>query len=123
MPSKASHLSETKLDELRRKLVRRRDALVAAQRESQPGQRGIASDDQIEDGDVAERMIEQDEALRMARFDQALLTDVDRALAKMDAGTYGVSEESGAPIPVERLEAVPWARRTADEEDRGRGRA
>jgi len=102
--------------------ARKRDDLLAARLATQGDQRSVGAGE-IEDGDVAERMIEQDEALRMARFDQALLTDVDRALAKMDAGTYGVSEESGAPIPVERLEAVPWARRTADEEDRGRGRA
>jgi RNA polymerase-binding transcription factor DksA len=39
----------------------------------------------------------------------------------MEAGTYGASEDSGEAIPLERLEAVPWARRTARaEEKRGR---
>ena len=34
---------------------------------------------------------------------------VDRALAKMDAGTYGTCERCGRPIGAERLEALPWA--------------
>ena len=32
----------------------------------------------------------------------------------MDAGTYGICEVSGKPIPVERLEAIPWARVRAE---------
>jgi DnaK suppressor protein len=36
------------------------------------------------------------------------LHDVDRALAKMDAGTYGICERCGNPISPERLEAIPW---------------
>jgi RNA polymerase-binding transcription factor len=47
-----------------------------------------------------------------------LLAEIDRALAKIKAGTYGVSELSGLPIPVERLRVVPWARLTAEEEER-----
>jgi RNA polymerase-binding transcription factor DksA len=37
------------------------------------------------------------------------LHDVDRALAKMDAGTYGTCERCGSAITEERLEAIPWA--------------
>ena len=33
-------------------------------------------------------------------------------------GAYGLSIESGEPIPAERLEAIPWAERTAAEEER-----
>ena len=57
-------------------------------------------------------------ALRVGGFDTALLGEVERALKKLDDGSYGVSEDSGAPIPVERLDALPWARRTAEEEER-----
>lgn len=38
------------------------------------------------------------------------LRDVNDALAKMEAGTYGVCEKSGEMIPVERLMAYPAAR-------------
>lgn len=37
-------------------------------------------------------------------------TDVVEALEKMEQGTYGICEESGEPIPLERLKADPAAR-------------
>ena len=46
------------------------------------------------------------------------LSAVDRAEARLAAGTYGLSVESGEPIPDERLEAIPTAERTAEEEAR-----
>jgi DnaK suppressor protein len=56
-------------------------------------------------------------------FDEGLAADlreqlaaVERAEARLAAGTYGLSIESGTPIPDERLEAVPTAERTAEEE-------
>jgi DnaK suppressor protein len=44
------------------------------------------------------------------------LAAVERAEARLAAGIYGLSIESGKPIPDERLEAVPTAERTAEEE-------
>ena len=44
------------------------------------------------------------------------LVAVERAEQRLAAGTYGLSVESGARIPDERLEAVPTAELTADEE-------
>jgi DnaK suppressor protein len=56
-------------------------------------------------------------------FDEGLADDlrqelaaVERAEARLAAGTYGLSTESGQPIPDERLEAVPTAERTVEEE-------
>ena len=42
------------------------------------------------------------------------LAALERAEGRLEEGTYGVSIESGQPIPDERLEAIPWAERTAD---------
>ena len=60
-------------------------------------------------------------------FDQGLsedlreqLTAVKRAEERLAAGTYGLSIESGEPIPDERLEALPTAELTAEEERRRR---
>jgi DnaK suppressor protein len=44
------------------------------------------------------------------------LAAVERAEARITDGTYGRSIESGEPIPDERLEALPTAERTAEEE-------
>lgn len=38
------------------------------------------------------------------------LADIDNALVKIDAGTYGVCEQCGKPIGADRLEAMPVAR-------------
>jgi DnaK suppressor protein len=46
------------------------------------------------------------------------LAAVQRAEARLAAGTYGLSIESGQPIPDERLEALPAAERTVEEEAR-----
>jgi DnaK suppressor protein len=46
------------------------------------------------------------------------LAAVERAEARLVAGTYGLSIESGKPIPDERLEALPTAERTVEEEAR-----
>ena len=45
------------------------------------------------------------------------LAALERAEARLAAGTYGLSIESGRPIPDERLEAIPTAERTVDEEE------
>jgi DnaK suppressor protein len=48
------------------------------------------------------------------------LEAVDRAEERLRNGTFGVSVQSGAPIPDDRLEALPTAERTIEEEE-GRG--
>jgi RNA polymerase-binding protein DksA len=49
---------------------------------------------------------------------QKILERIERALTKMQEGTYGLSDHSGKPIPVERLEAVPYATLTVQEQER-----
>ena len=46
------------------------------------------------------------------------LAAVERAEKRLAEGKYGVSIESGEPIPDGRLEAIPWAVRTAEEQSR-----
>jgi DnaK suppressor protein len=72
--------------------------------------------DDTEPGDVGTDLYEDefDEGLRERL--QAQLAAVERAEKRLAAGTYGVSIESGDPIPDERLEAVPTAELTAEEE-------
>jgi RNA polymerase-binding transcription factor len=116
---RTTHLTDADHQRLRTKLSTKRDELIAAQSSSNASQRGL-HDRETEQGDIAEDQIEQAAALRLGHFDAALLEDVELALRKLDAGTYGVSEQSGEPIPLERLDALPWARRTAPEEERSR---
>jgi DnaK suppressor protein len=46
------------------------------------------------------------------------LAAIERAEQRLADGTYGLSVESGDPIPDARLEASPWAERTVEEQAR-----
>ena len=52
---------------------------------------------------------ERARTIAVVRALRSNLRDVDRALAKLDAGDYGTCERCGNPIASERLEAIPWA--------------
>jgi DnaK suppressor protein len=54
-----------------------------------------------------------DDAVAVALHDR--LAALDRALQRLDDGTYGRSVRSGLPIPAERLEADPAAELTVEE--------
>jgi RNA polymerase-binding protein DksA len=43
-----------------------------------------------------------------------VLGEIDAALARIDAGTYGTCPTCGGPIGEERLEALPWATKCID---------
>jgi DnaK suppressor protein len=46
--------------------------------------------------------------------EQDALYEIEEALKRVDAGTYGICEMSGKPIPHARLEAIPFARFTIE---------
>jgi DnaK suppressor protein len=65
-----------------------------------------------DDAGFADRSHSTEERSRLISVAKALrsnLRDVERALGKLDAGTYGTCERCGNPIAAERLEALPWA--------------
>ena len=64
------------------------------------------------DAGFSDRSHSTEERARVIAVVRALrsnLHDVDRALAKIAAGTYGTCERCGDPIAEERLDAIPWA--------------
>ena len=42
---------------------------------------------------------------------ESYLQEVNHALAKIEAGTYGLDVDSGEPIDEKRLEVYPWAKK------------
>ena len=58
----------------------------------------------------------REEDMALVKNAQNILALIDQAEAKIANGTYGISDRSGEPIPVERLEAIPYATLTADEQ-------
>ena len=80
----------------------REQALRCAQHEALVTQlRGVTDVDSVLERELAEA--------GTARAREAL-SDIDHALERLDAGTYGFCEECGVAIPFERLEAIPAAR-------------
>jgi DnaK suppressor protein len=51
-------------------------------------------------------------SLEVTSREFGLLKQIDRALEKIEEGTYGVCDISGEDIPIPRLEAVPYATMT-----------
>jgi|SRR5436309_2090359 len=60
-------------------------------------------------GDGTTEAVERLARVGQAKELHAMLVDVERALAKLDEGTYGFCDRCGAMIPDERLEARPWS--------------
>jgi DnaK suppressor protein len=97
--------------------------LLAAERERI--ERALGRLGPIDDGEEADEFDPANRAadLYQDEFDEGLEEDlheqlaaVERAEERLAAGTYGLSIESGQPIPDERLEVLPTAELTADEE-------
>jgi DnaK suppressor protein len=114
------HIDAAFVEKQRRELTKLRDALrkssAAAEidegnvKDASAGQsRGFEDDAQKLDTLEKEGVLVNRTVARIAR--------VERALAKIDAGTYGFSDVSGAPIPRERLSAMPDAINTIREQE------
>jgi DnaK suppressor protein len=67
-----------------------------------------------DDADWATSTEDQSLLARLVDRDTKLLVEIERALARVAAGTYGVCELSGEPIGLPRLQARPWARHAAE---------
>ena len=79
-----------------------------------------ASGDQDEPGDRdSEDLYEQEFDAGRAEDLREQLAALERAEARLAEGTYGLSVESGEPIPDARLEALPTAERNVEEERGG----
>ena len=59
--------------------------------------------------DSGRNTAERTQAIAVLKALRANLRWVDRALGKMQRHGYGRCESCGQPIPVDRLEALPWA--------------
>lgn len=82
----------------------------------------LEGSDRREPGDEGSENLYEDE-VSQGRAEELRdeLAAVARAEERLAAGTYGLSVESGEPIPDARLEALPAAERTVAEDERYRG--
>jgi RNA polymerase-binding transcription factor len=101
---------------LARERTRIEEALAVLEREGP-----LEGSGRREPGDEGSEDLYQDEFNEGRREDlRKELASLERAEARLANGTYGLSVESGKPIPDQRLEALPTAERTLEEEERFR---
>ncbi|GBR18672.1 TraR/DksA family transcriptional regulator [Komagataeibacter nataicola NRIC 0616] len=75
----------------------------------------------IHEADITDRAsVETDRALELRTRDRArkLISKINQALLRVEAGTYGFCEETGEPIGLKRLEARPIATLSIEAQER-----
>jgi DnaK suppressor protein len=121
MVNQAQTFGSEYLDRKRRELTRLRDAMrgtADAEEAEEAGVRSEASFQAREYEDDAQRLDGLELAGGLVGRDVERLKRVERALEKIDEGTYGLSDVSGDRIPDSRLEAMPDAINTVAEQER-----
>ncbi len=109
-------VSKKELEELRQSLLAERAELQAQLAELETSSFGssqsdlsgeVAFDEEYADSGTATFERERDESLTDNARD--LLRKIEKALVRMDEGTYGLCERCGKPIEKARLKALPYA--------------
>jgi DnaK suppressor protein len=72
----------------------------------------------FDSADVAPELLETEIDVGVEASLREELAAIERAEGRLAEGTYGLSVESGEPIPDARLQVVPWAERTVEEQAR-----
>jgi DnaK suppressor protein len=109
-------------------IAKQRERLLALKRELLGNEEGgIVGERRLQEERGSEAEEYEDDAQRMEQdiANQALrdvndrrIGDIERALQKIAEGTYGLSDESGVPIPKARLDAMPDAILTVEEQEK-----
>ena len=115
-----SHLSRQELDQLRARLEQERERLhmlvrSTGERTQLAQESGDAGEEPTDYADQGLEITTEDTEQALGENDQALLNQVERALARMADGSYGLSEFTGKAIPKERLEVLPWVTTNVDD--------
>lgn len=126
MAAEQSHLSPEFIAKQRKRLEDLRKQVLGGELNVNARKRAFTEEhgDEAEEFEDSAQDLAQEE-VRQAQHDvdEHRVADIERALQKIDEGSYGLSDESGDPIPKARLEASPEAVLTVPEEEaRERGR-
>ena len=110
------------LEEERVKLLGQAESLegeaAALMEDLDPGD--VQFDDESGEGDTM--VVERSRDLALSAQARQLVVEIDAALIRIEARTYGYSLVSGKPIPKDRLRAIPWAIELVEEKVGGLGR-
>lgn len=93
--------------ESERKRLEQELALLGSEEQASEGRQGRGSATHV--ADDASETLDQEQTLALERHVRGLLANVERALRKLDNGTYGCCDYCGRAIESARLEALPYA--------------
>lgn len=122
MADTASELSPDFIERQRRRLVALRSELLGLEREAEADDRELQqeyADRTLDNGEDYANIREREIAGGLIDVGGRRLREVERALRKIEDGSYGVSDASGRSIPIARLQIMPEATLTVDEAARG----
>jgi RNA polymerase-binding transcription factor len=105
-------------DHARELLARERARIEHALADLRQEMAGEEEQDPFEPSDVGRDLFDKELGEGLAKRLREELEAVERADRRLAKGTYGLSVDSGKPIPDARLETIPWAERTAEEQAR-----
>ena len=112
--------TKRRLEETRDRLLERRGALIA-ESGLDAGSDDATSELTVADthpSDVATETFEREKSVSMLEDIERQLEDVAHAFHRLEAGTYGVCEACGEPIPDARLDAQPATRFCVDDQEK-----
>jgi DnaK suppressor protein len=101
----------------RKRLVAMRDQIMGRDTVEAARQRAPRVKEAEEAEDDAQNLAQNDVDMTIDAVEERRLRVIERALQKIDEGTYGLSDLSGDPIPKARLDAMPEALFTIQEEE------
>jgi DnaK suppressor protein len=104
-----------RLVDLRAELTGLRDGLDEDEAELEGGGNDFTETDS---GDMSQSIFDREMDASVGEGIERRLGEVERALQKIEDGTYGVCDDTGEEIPRGRLEAVPEAVRTVEAQQR-----
>jgi RNA polymerase-binding transcription factor DksA len=113
-------MDSTQLEAFRARLLAEK-ALLIAEREQREKDNEDNAQGQYDEGtqgemaDIASDLYDKDLILNEIAENLVRMKEIEAALERIDKGTYGLSVISGKSIPIERLEALPWADRLVEE--------
>ena len=106
------------IESQRKRLVALKAELQGAEGSAQKENKDIQEErggEASEYEDAAQTMDRKEVLQAKHEVDAKRIASIDRALKKIELGTYGLSDVSGKPIPRNRLEALPEAVLTVEE--------
>jgi DnaK suppressor protein len=106
---------QARLEELRTELIRMVEGLEEDQRYRAEEEEDFTEHDS---GDMSHSLFTRELDATVEQTLERRLRNVERAMQKIEEGTYGICDDTGEPIPRGRLEAVPEAIYTVEAQQR-----